>query len=108
MEEEKGFWSSIFDFSFKSLAIPKLVPVLYIIVVVIIILIALFYVVIAFAHNIFLEILVLVVGAPIIFFLYTFSTRLCLETIMLIYLIREDLTKIKESKEKTEEHWQEE
>lgn len=105
---EKGFWPSVFDFSFQLLAIPKLVPVLYIIAVVVITLVALFYIVVAFGHNIFLGISMLVIGAPVIFCLYTFSTRLLLETIILIYLIKDELIKVRESKEKAEGQTQEE
>jgi len=98
-KEEKGFWSSLFDFSFTSFALPKLVPVLYIVAIVFIALIILFYVAMAFSNNIFLGLLMLLVGAPILFFVYIFSTRLWLEALLILFRIREDLQEMKKKEE---------
>ncbi|MBC7328408.1 DUF4282 domain-containing protein [bacterium] len=108
MKKEKGFWESLFDLTFSSFVLPKLVPVLYIIAIVFISLFILIYIVVAFSHNIFLGLLMLVVGAPIMFFLYLFSARLWLEALLILFRIREDLQEMKKEKETVEKPAEEE
>jgi len=102
--KEKGFWAALFDFSFESFALPRLVPILYIIGVVFLVLVILFYLVLAFSGNIWLGFLMLIIGAPALFFVGILSWRVWLEVMLILFQLREDLLEIKKAKgEKIEE-----
>ncbi len=97
--KEKGFWASLFDLSFRSFALPYIVPILYILVIVFTVLLILFWLVAAFSQNIFIGLLALVVGAPLLFFLYILSARVGLEVLVILFRIREDLQEMRKEGE---------
>lgn len=99
MEKEEGFWATLFDFSFRRFAIPKLVPILYAMSIIFIVLLIILYLVIAFSENIWRGLLMLLVGAPLLFFACLIPCRLWLEVVVTLFRIREDLRGMKEKEE---------
>lgn len=102
---EKGFWGSIFDFSFSSFVTPKLIKILYIVTLV---LLAIGYVAIAIAifasggteldpetfettssSNTGLGIAWLVIFGPLALFIYTLLYRVFFELLIVLFRIYE-------------------
>ena len=105
MEEEKGGWRILFDFSFKKFIMLDLVRILYILAVIFTSVICLFIVVSAIgmfaAHPGFAEAfyaLAMLVLAPVVFFLNLCAIRVYLEAVIILYRIREDVAEMKEKK----------
>jgi hypothetical protein len=105
MEEEKGGWRILFDFSFKKFIMLDLVRILYILAVIFTAVICLFIVVGAIgifaAHPGFAEALyalAMLILAPVVFFLNLCATRVYLEALIILYRIREDIVDIREKK----------
>ncbi len=88
-EPVKGFFSSLFDFSFTSYITPRIIKVIFGIVVIVSALVALILVVAAFRANAAAGILVLIVVAPLAFLLYVISYRVMLEVVMAVFAIAE-------------------
>jgi Domain of unknown function (DUF4282) len=89
MPGEKGFWGSLFDFSFSSLVTTKIIKVLYILAMIVIGLGAIVYIVVAFTSSVALGVLTLFVFAPIAVVLYLIWTRVVLEVIIVLFRILE-------------------
>lgn len=87
--EEKGFFGSLFDFSFESFVFPKIVKVLYAIIVVLICLGYLAGVVYAFQRGSTEGIGALVLG-PIVLILYLTMIRASMEIAIVLFRIYEN------------------
>jgi hypothetical protein len=91
-ETEKGFWGSLFDFSFTHFATPKIVKLTYIIATVLLVLMWLAYIAIGFSANGGLGVAALI-GGGIAVLLYLCFTRLALEFFLSVNQIRSDVSK---------------
>lgn len=96
LSDTKGFVASLFDFGFTSFVTTKVVKVLYVLVMVLLALGALGFVISAFAVKPILGIFVLLIAAPIVFFVYLAVWRIFLEILIIIFRIAEDLRAIRE------------
>jgi hypothetical protein len=97
---DRGFLSSLFDFSFTSMVTPKIIKVLYILAVVWAALVALIYVIVGFSFGGFAGgLVVLVIVAPIILLLSIGISRVVLETFSVAFKIHEELVTIREQGE---------
>ena len=83
----KGFFKSLFDFSFTSFITPKIIKIVFGIVIALVGLAALIYVIVAFHTNIVLGIVTLLILAPLGFLFYVIWTRIVLEVVMAIFTI---------------------
>ena len=97
---EKGFFGSLFDFSFNSFVTPKIIKVLYVLVTAWTALVALTILIIAFrtggtAGGIF----TLVVIEPLFILLTLGIYRVILEAFMVVFRIYEETKKIRENGE---------
>jgi hypothetical protein len=86
---EKGFFGSLFDLSFSSLVTTKVIKVLYVLSMVVIGLAALVFIGSAFAESAAVGLLVLVIVAPLVSFLYLIYARVFLEVIIVLFRILE-------------------
>ena len=89
MMQSKNFFASLFDFSFSSFVTLRFIKVLYVIFMVFAGLIGL-AVLITFASQGGVSILIALILAPIAFFLYLLIYRVLLEFIVVIFRIAEN------------------
>jgi hypothetical protein len=89
---QKGFFGSLFDFSFTHYVTPKIIKIIFGLVIVVSALGALVVAIAAFAHNIVLGFFVLIIIAPLIFFVYVILYRVFLEVVMAVFTIAENTT----------------
>jgi hypothetical protein len=82
------------DFSFRRYFSPKIMKSLYPLSILFAGLVAVFLVVAGFKMSIWFGIFALLIGAPLVFSLMTFSSRIFLETILLIFRIAENTNNI--------------
>lgn len=80
----------LLDFSFSRFVSPSMMKLLYALSILFSGLVAVFLIVAGFKTSIWFGILSLLIGAPIIFFLMVFSSRILLETILVIFRIAEN------------------
>jgi Domain of unknown function (DUF4282) len=92
----KGFVASLFDFGFTSFVTPTVVKVLYVLVMIVLALTGLGFAVGAFTLNKIAGIFVLIVVAPLFFFIFLALYRIVLELFMVIFRIAEDLRAIRD------------
>ena len=87
----KGFFGSLFDFSFNSFVTPRIVKFVYVLATLVIGMILLFWIIAAFAtRSAALGILVLII-APIIALLYLALIRMTLEFYYSVVRMSEDI-----------------
>ena len=86
---QKGFFGSLFDFSFTSFVTTKIVKFLYVLTVVLLGLGALVFVVASFSSSAAAGLFMLFIGAPLAFLLYVIYTRVLLELFIAIFRIME-------------------
>jgi hypothetical protein len=91
---QRGFFSSLFDFSFKSYVTPKIIKIIFGVVIAASAIIALFVVAAAFQANAAAGLIVLLIGAPLIFFFYVILYRVFLEVVMAVFTIAENTTRM--------------
>lgn len=84
---KKGFFASLFDFSFESFVTPTMIKIIYGLVMVIAGLTYLVYAALLFKVNAGLGILWLIIPGPIVFFLSIIFYRIFLEVVMAIFAI---------------------
>jgi Domain of unknown function (DUF4282) len=92
----KGFVASLFDFGFTSFVTPTVVKVLYVLIMIVLALTGLGFAVSAFTLNKIVGIFVLIVVAPLFFFVSLALYRIVLELFMVIFRIAEDLRAIRD------------
>lgn len=103
-DNDKGFFGSLFDFSFDNFIAPKLIKFLYVLSLVLISLGAVFYVIFGFAmmasgsDSGAIVGLIAIVASPILWFLYVMGSRVWLELMIVVFKISEDLKDIRDSR----------
>lgn len=95
MEERKGFFASLFDFSFTEFITIRIIKILYGIVIFLAGLSVLYLIIYGFRLSAAMGILYLVLS-PVIFILYVIIARVWLEIVMVIFRIAENTQKIAE------------
>jgi hypothetical protein len=96
MDQAKGFFESLFDFSFTTFVTSKLVKLLYVLSIVGAALVSLFLIVIGFTVSIVLGVLMLLIGGPLLFLLSMIYARVFLEVMIVIFRISEHTAEIAE------------
>lgn len=86
----KGFFGSLFDFSFTSFITPKVVKVVYALAVGLLVLLWLFFLVAAFVEGAGGGLAVLIIGPPVLI-LYLCLIRMTLEFYVAIVRMSEDI-----------------
>lgn len=91
--EQKGFFGSLFDFSFTSLVTSKLISILYVLAIIGIGVYALFLIVAGFSRGAAIGVLA-IIGAALFFLLTVIYTRVLLEVLIVIFRIHEHVAEI--------------
>ena len=94
--ESKGFFGSLFDFSFRSLVTTKIIKVLYVLILVLAVVSALVYTIIAFKVSPGFGFLTLVIGDPLFIIIVMAFWRLVLEAFIVVFRISEDIRAMRE------------
>ncbi len=89
MEENKGFWSCLFDLSFSELITMRVIKVLYAIGILIAGLAGLCLIVTAFSKG-FGSGLLHVIAAPVVSFFLVIVLRVCMELVLTLFKIEEN------------------
>jgi hypothetical protein len=92
--QTKGFFSSLFDYSFSSFVTPKIIRVLYVLLTIAVSLWTLTLLVLAFNASAGLGILFLLIGGPIFFVLAMIYARVVLELVIVFFRIHSDVADI--------------
>ena len=92
--QARGFFGSLFDYSFSSYITPRIIKVLYVVATVLVALWTLLFVLLAFRASSTLGILVLLIGGPIYFVLMMIWARVLLEFFSAFFRIHEDVRKL--------------
>jgi uncharacterized protein DUF4282 len=92
--QAKGFFASLFDFSFSSLITPRLVKVLYVLMTVVVALWTLVFVLIAFRSSSSFGFIALLILGPIFFVIAMIWLRVGVEAIVAFFRIQEDVAEI--------------
>jgi ABC-type Na+ efflux pump permease subunit len=91
---QKGFLSTLFDFSFRNFLTSKVIKFIYVVSMIIIALETIAFVAIAFKANSALGALTLLIFGPIYFVLVMMWIRIVLELVVVFFRIQEDVSKI--------------
>lgn len=103
-DNDKGFFGSLFDFSFDNFIAPKLVKFLYVLLLILFSLAAIVWVIFGFAamasgdDSGAVGGLFIIVLTPIIWFLYVMISRVWLELLIVMFKISEDIKDIRDSR----------
>lgn len=103
-DNDKGFFGSLFDFSFDNFVAPKLVKFLYVVNLILISLLAIAYVMVGFGlmasgdDSAAVGGLVVIIISPIAWFLGVMVTRVWLELLIVMFKISEDIKDIRDSR----------
>ncbi len=97
VDEVKGFFGSLFDFSFRSFITGKLIRVLYVLAVIGLALWSLAWLVSALVSQDGGLIFLGLIGAPLAFFFGLIYVRVLLELIIVIFRMGEDVRRIASS-----------
>jgi uncharacterized protein DUF4282/zinc ribbon protein len=92
--QAKGFFASLFDFSFSSFITPRLVKVLYVLLTIVNALWTLLFVLIAFRSSKSFGVIALVILGPIFFVILMIGARVAVEAIIAFFRIQEDVAEI--------------
>ncbi len=84
----------LLDFSFRRFVTPKMMRLLYALIILLAGLTALFFILVGFKTSIWFGIFALLVGAPLISLLMLVSSRVLLETILMIFRIADHTANI--------------
>ena len=87
MESQRGFFESLFDFTFTHFITSKIIKFLYGLSIAIAALVTLFFIISAFAKSFWMGSLMLLIGGPIFFLLSVIYSRITLEIIIVIFRI---------------------
>src|SRR5215471_21820754 len=94
-DEAKGFFGSLFDFSFSSFVTSRIIKFLYVLGM-IVLAVAIIIFVVAAQNQPNPVPLVAIIAAPIVFFLYLILIRVQLEILIVIFRMSEHLSEIAE------------
>jgi len=92
--QAKGFFGSLFDYSFSSFITSRIIKVLYVLTTIVAALWTLAIILIAFNASSTLGILALLIGGPIFFVITMIYARVGLELLMVIFRIHENVQEI--------------
>jgi hypothetical protein len=92
--QAKGFFGSLFDYSFSSYITPKIIKVLYVLATVLVALWTLVIILLAFRASSALGILALIIGGPIYFVIAMIGVRVTLEFLSAFFRIHGDVQEI--------------
>lgn len=95
-EQAKSFFSSLFDMSFSSFVTTKIIKVLFVLAIVGWAIYGVVLAGIGFQKDTASGLLILVIGAPIVFFLGVIYSRVFLEIVIVIFRMAEHLAEIAE------------
>jgi hypothetical protein len=90
-----SFLQALFDFSFKKSISPKILKFLYGLSIILASLMALSLIIVGFESSMWIGILALLIGAPLLFLFMVISNRVVLELILVIYRIADSMENIK-------------
>jgi hypothetical protein len=99
MNSSKGFWGSLFDFSFTDFITSKIIRLLYVLLIIVAGLAALAAIVAAFKVSALLGVVTLLILAPLGFFVAVICIRVYLEIIIVIFRIAENTAEIARHKQ---------
>jgi len=99
-----NFLQPLFDFSFHQSVTTRMVKFLYLLFILSAALLAFSFIIVGFGTSILFGILTLLIGAPVVFFLMVISSRVFLETILLVFRVADQVSgkgtvKVKEKPE---------
>src|SRR2546421_8207728 len=92
--QAKGFFGSLFDYSFSSFITPRIIKVLYVLMTISVSLWTLAVILVAFKASSALGIFVLLIGAPLFFVIMMIYARVGLELLMAFFNIHGDVAEI--------------
>ena len=99
MDEPKGFFTNLFDFSFSEFIVPQIIKILYCIGILGAALSALWFIVGGFHGNVFTAILAIILS-PVVFVIAVILVRVYLEVVMVLFRIANNTSKmVKEDEE---------
>jgi hypothetical protein len=90
MQNTKGFFGSLFDLSFTSLILTRIIKVLYVLAIIVIGFYALVFILAGFHNSAAAGVLVLLVIAPIFSLAGLIYTRVLLEVFIVLFRIMEN------------------
>jgi hypothetical protein len=99
-DNDKGFFGSLFDFSFDNFITPKLVKFLYVLSLILVSILAIVFVIggLVGLGNGSATGLLAIVLAPLVWLIYLVAARLWLELFIVIFKISDDLKDIRDSR----------
>jgi hypothetical protein len=97
MEEPKGFFTTLFDFSFSEFIVPKIIKTLFGIGMLAAAVGALYFITWGF-HSGFLAGLLTIILSPVVFVFYVILVRVYLEVVMVLFRIADNTTRMVQSK----------
>jgi hypothetical protein len=92
--QAKGFFGSLFDYSFSSYITPRIIKVLYVLATVLVALWTLVIILVAFRASSALGILALIIGGPIYFIIAMIGARVTLEFLSAFFRIHDNVHEI--------------
>jgi hypothetical protein len=92
--QAKGFFGSLFDYSFSSFITPKIIKVLYVLTTIVVALWTLVLILSAFRASSTLGVLALFIGGPLFFVISMIYVRVGLELLIAFFRIHEDVQEI--------------
>ena len=93
MEEPKGFFTNLFDFSFSEFIVPQILKILYGIGILGSAIVALMFIVSGFHGGVFTAILAIILS-PVIFVIAVILVRVYLEVVMVLFRIADNTSKM--------------
>lgn len=93
MEQKKGFFAALFDFSFSEFITTRIIKILYVVGMILAVLAALGLMVSGFTQSVGVGILSLILS-PIVFLVYVIVFRVWLEFIIVVFRIAEHTEEI--------------
>jgi hypothetical protein len=96
--QAKGFFSSLFDYSFSSFVTPRIIKVLYVLATIVISLWTLLLVLAAFNASDGFGVLMLVIGGPLTFLISMIYARVFLELVIVFFRINGNVQEIRDGR----------
>ena len=90
----KGFFSALFDLSFKSYVFPQVIKILFVIVIILSALGAVGLIAAAFASNVIVGIFTVIIVGPLYFLLTVIFYRVIFEVISAVFTITDNTNKL--------------
>jgi hypothetical protein len=96
MDQSKGFFESLFDLTFTAFVTSKLIKLLYLLSIAGAALVSLFLIIFGFTVSTTAGVIMLLIGAPLLFLLSVIYARVLLEIVIVIFRISEHAAEIAE------------